>query len=239
MLEVADLVSGYGPVKVLHGLSISVDQGSTVAVLGPNGAGKSTLLKTIIGLIPSQTGEIKFEGQPIAKLPPEAVLEKGIALVPEGRRVFARLTVLENLRMGAYRERDAAAIQQSLDYVYHLFPRLDERSKQLAGTLSGGGGEQQQLAIARALMSRPKMLLLDEPSLGLAPVIVDVVIDLIKNLKNEGLTIILVEQNIHQALEISDRAYVMANGSIRLEGNAAEMRATGLDLERAYLGDSE
>jgi len=237
MLEVADLVSGYGPVKVLHGLSISVDQGSTVAVLGPNGAGKSTLLKTIIGLIPSQNGKINFEDQPIEKLPPEAVLEKGIALVPEGRRVFARLTVLENLRMGAYRERDAAVIQQSLDYVYHLFPRLDERSRQLAGTLSGG--EQQQLAIARALMSRPKMLLLDEPSLGLAPVIVDVVIDLIKNLKSEGLTITLVEQNIHQALEISDRAYVMANGSIRLEGDAAEMRATGLDLERAYLGDSE
>jgi len=237
MLEVADLVSGYGPVKVLHGLSISVDQGTTVAVLGPNGAGKSTLLKTIIGLIPSQTGQIKFEGHPIEKMPPEAVLEKGIALVPEGRRVFARLTVLENLRMGAYREREANVIQQSLDYVYHLFPRLDERSRQLAGTLSGG--EQQQLAIARALMSRPKMLLLDEPSLGLAPVIVDVVIDLIKNLKTEGLTIVLVEQNIHQALAISDRAYVMANGSIRLEGDAAELRATGLDLERAYLGDSE
>lgn len=139
MLEVADLVSGYGPVRVLHGLSISVDQGATVAVLGPNGAGKSTLLKTIIGLIPSQTGEIKFEGRPIEKLPPEAVLEQGIALVPEGRRVFARLTVLENLRMGAYREREATVIQQRLDYVYHLFPRLDERNRQLAGTLSGGG----------------------------------------------------------------------------------------------------
>ena len=235
MLEITNLVSGYGPVKVLHGLSMSVDQGATVAVLGPNGAGKSTLLKTIIGLIPPQAGGVKFEGQPIEKLPPETVLAKGIALVPEGRRVFARLTVLENLRMGAYRERQTTVIQQSLDYVYHLFPKLAERSKQLAGTLSGG--EQQQLAIARALMSRPKMLLLDEPSLGLAPVIVDVVIDLIRNLKSEGLTIILVEQNIHQALEISDRAYVMANGSIRLEGDAAELRSTGLDLERAYLGD--
>lgn len=235
MLEITNLVAGYGPVEVLHGLSMSVDQGATVAVLGPNGAGKSTLLKTIIGLIPPQTGRVKFEGQPIEKLPPETVLEKGIALVPEGRRVFARLTVLENLRMGAYREREAAAIQQSLDDVYHLFPKLAERSKQLAGTLSGG--EQQQLAIARALMSRPKMLLLDEPSLGLAPVIVDVVIGLIRDLKSEGLTITLVEQNIHQALEISDRAYVMANGSIRLEGDAAELRSTGLDLERAYLGD--
>ena len=235
MLEITNLVSGYGPVKVLHGLSMSVDQGATVAVLGPNGAGKSTLLKTIIGLIPPQTGVVNFEGKPIEKLPPETVLEKGIALVPEGRRVFARLTVLENLRMGAYRERVATEIRQSLDYVYNLFPKLAERSKQLAGTLSGG--EQQQLAIARALMSRPKMLLLDEPSLGLAPVIVDVVIDLIRNLKSEGLTIILVEQNIHQALAISDRAYVMANGSIRLEGDAAELRSTGLDLERAYLGD--
>ena len=235
MLEITNLVSGYGPVKVLHGLSMSVDQGATVAVLGPNGAGKSTLLKTIIGLIPPQTGVVNFEGKPIEKLPPETVLEKGIALVPEGRRVFARLTVLENLRMGAYRERQTTVIQQSLDYVYHLFPKLAERNRQLAGTLSGG--EQQQLAIARALMSRPKMLLLDEPSLGLAPVIVDVVIDLIRNLKSEGLTIILVEQNIHQALEISDRAYVMANGSIRLEGDAAELRSTGLDLERAYLGD--
>ena len=235
MLEITNLVSGYGPVKVLHGLSMSVDQGATVAVLGPNGAGKSTLLKTIIGLIPPQTGVVNFEGKPIEKLPPEIVLEKGIALVPEGRRVFARLTVLENLRMGAYRERVATVIRQSLDYVYNLFPKLAERSKQLAGTLSGG--EQQQLAIARALMSRPKMLLLDEPSLGLAPVIVDVVIDLIRNLKSEGLTIILVEQNIHQALAISDRAYVMANGSIRLEGDAAELRSTGLDLERAYLGD--
>ena len=235
MLEITNLVSGYGPVKVLHGLSMSVDQGATVAVLGPNGAGKSTLLKTIIGLIPPQAGGVKFEGQPIEKLPPETVLAKGIALVPEGRRVFARLTVLENLRMGAYRERQTTVIQQSLDYVYNLFPKLAERSKQLAGTLSGG--EQQQLAIARALMSRPKMLLLDEPSLGLAPVIVDVVIDLIRNLKSEGLTIILVEQNIHQALAISDRAYVMANGSIRLEGDAAELRSTGLDLERAYLGD--
>ena len=235
MLTISNLRSGYGPVKVLHDLSMSVDKGSTVAVLGPNGAGKSTLLKTIIGLIPPQSGAVIFEGNSIDKLPPEIVLEKGIALVPEGRRVFARLTVLENLQMGAYREREATVVQQSLDYVYQLFPKLEERSKQLAGTLSGG--EQQQLAIARALMSRPKMLLLDEPSLGLAPVIVDIVIDLIRNLKSEGLTIILVEQNIHQALEISDRAYVIANGSIRMEGDAADLISTGLDLERAYLGD--
>ena len=214
---------------------MSVDKGFTIAVLGPNGAGKSTLLKTIIGLIAPRSGTVYFEGQSIEKAPPEIVLEKGLALVPEGRRVFARLTVLENLKMGAYLAREAATVQQSLDYVYHLFPKLKERHKQLAGTLSGG--EQQQLAIARALMSRPKMLLLDEPSLGLAPVIVAIVIDLIRSLKSEGLTIILVEQNIHQALEISERAYVLANRSIRIEGAAAELRSTGLDLERAYLGD--
>ncbi len=234
MLAISDLVSGYGPVEVLHGLSLGVEPAETVAVLGPNGAGKSTLLRTIVGLIPAQKGTIVFEDRPIEREMPEDVLEKGIAMVPEGRRVFAGLTVLENLQMGAYLVRDVEKVRTSLDNVFNLFPRLKERKNQLAGTLSGG--EQQQLAIARALMSQPKMLLLDEPSLGLAPVIVEVVIELINSLRQRGLTIILVEQNIHQALEISDRAYVLVNGAIKMEGNASELLETGLDLEKAYLG---
>lgn len=234
MLNISDLTSGYGPVEVIHNLSLNVNEGEIVAVLGPNGAGKSTLLKTIVGLIPPQNGAIVFQDRPIERQTPERVLEWGLALVPEGRRVFAGLTVLENLRMGAYLESEAAHIRNRIDYTFDLFPRLKDRHRQLAGTLSGG--EQQQLAIARALMSSPKMLLLDEPSLGLAPVIVEVVIDLINNLRKDGLTIVLVEQNIHQALEISDRAYVLVNGSIKLTGNANQLLETGLDMEKAYLG---
>jgi branched-chain amino acid transport system ATP-binding protein len=234
MLNISDLTSGYGPVEVIHNLSLNVNEGEIVAVLGPNGAGKSTLLKTIVGLIPPQNGAIVFQDRPIERQTPERVLEWGLALVPEGRRVFAGLTVLENLRMGAYLESEAARIRNRIDYTFDLFPRLKDRHRQLAGTLSGG--EQQQLAIARALMSSPKMLLLDEPSLGLAPVIVEVVIDLINNLRKDGLTIVLVEQNIHQALEISDRAYVLVNGSIKLTGNANQLLETGLDMEKAYLG---
>lgn len=234
MLNISDLTSGYGPIEVIHNLSLNVNQGEIVAVLGPNGAGKSTLLKTIVGLISPRNGGILFQDRPIERQTPERVLERGIALVPEGRRVFAGLTVLENLQMGAYLERETARIRDRIDYTFDLFPRLKDRHRQLAGTLSGG--EQQQLAIARALMSSPKMLLLDEPSLGLAPVIVEVVIDLINSLRKDGLTIILVEQNIHQALEISDRAYVLVNGSIKLSGNANELLETGLDMEKAYLG---
>lgn len=235
MLNISGLTSGYGPVEVLHGLSLYINKGEIVAVIGPNGAGKSTLLKTIVGLISPQNGSILFQDRSIERQPPEYVLDRGIALVPEGRRVFAGLTVLENLHMGAYLERDSSRKKKQIDYIYDLFPRLEERHQQLSGTLSGG--EQQQLAIARALMSRPKMLLLDEPSLGLAPVIVEVVIDLINSLRKEGLTIILVEQNIHQALEISDRAYVLVNGSIRMSGSASQLLETGVDMEKAYLGE--
>jgi branched-chain amino acid transport system ATP-binding protein len=235
MLNISELTSGYGPVEVIHNLSLNVNQGEIVAILGPNGAGKSTLLKTIVGLISPQNGAIVFQDRPIDRQTPERVLEWGIALVPEGRRVFSGLTVLENLRMGAYLERDAVRLKNRIDDAFDLFPRLKERRRQLAGTLSGG--EQQQLAIARALMSRPKMLLLDEPSLGLAPVIVEVVIDLINSLRKDGLTIILVEQNIHQALEISDRAYVLVNGSIRMSGNTDQLLETGLNMEKAYLGE--
>jgi branched-chain amino acid transport system ATP-binding protein len=234
MLNISELTSGYGPVEVLHNLSINVNDGEIVAVLGPNGAGKSTLLKTIVGLVPAIKGSITFQDHPVEHKQPEDILGEGIALVPEGRRVFSRLTVLENLQMGAYLESNALKIKERIEYNFDLFPRLKERRNQQAGTLSGG--EQQMLAIGRALMSQPKLLLLDEPSLGLAPVIIDVVIDLIKSLKKKGLTIMLVEQNIHQALEISNRAYVMANGVIRMHGDSAQMLETGLNMEKAYLG---
>ena len=235
MFEMSNITSGYGPVEVIHDVSLNVNEGEIVAVLGPNGAGKSTLLKTIVGLIVPRSGTISFKDRAIERKPPEWVLENGIALVPEGRRVFAGLTVLENLQMGAYLEKDKARTRRRIDYIFELFPRLKERRGQLSGTLSGG--EQQQLAIARALMSRPRMLLLDEPSLGLAPVIVEVVINLVNSLRQDGLTIILVEQNIHQALEISDRAYILVNGYIRMSGNAKQLLETGVDMEKAYLGE--
>ncbi len=236
LLEVQDLVSGYGQVEVLHGVSLSVGAKEIVAILGPNGAGKSTLLRTIVGLVRTRTGRVLLDGSPLRSMSPEDVLQRGIALVPEGRRVFAGLTVLENLRMGAYRIRKSRVFQSALAEVYARFPILGERRHQLAGTLSGG--EQQQLAIARALMSQPRLILLDEPSLGLAPVIIDVVLDLIQDLRRDGWTLVLVEQNIHQALEIADRVYVLTTGKVRLEGEAARFRETGLDLERAYLGGS-
>ena len=234
MLEITDMTAGYGPVEVLHGISLNVNEGETVAVLGPNGAGKSTLMNTLVGLVRANQGEIRYLGQPIHRMAPEQILERGIALVPEGRRVFSQLTVHENLRMGGYLNPSREDVARKIDEAFSRFPVLKDRRAQLAGTLSGG--EQQQLAIARALMSHPKMLLLDEPSLGLAPVIIDVVLDLIGDLKKEGLTILLVEQNIHQALEVSDRVYVMATGTIRMSGDAVRFRETGLDLEKAYLG---
>jgi branched-chain amino acid transport system ATP-binding protein len=234
MLEVRGLTAGYGPVEVLHEISLRVDAGEIVAVLGPNGAGKSTLLRTLVGLLRPRRGEVWFDGQQIDGQAPEDILRLGIGLVPEGRRVFQGLTVLENLRMGAYLERRREAVDERLSSAFEQFPVLAERRHQMAGTLSGG--EQQQLAIARALMSRPTMILLDEPSLGLAPVLVAEVFDLIQDLRRDGLTIMLVEQSIHQALEVSDRAYVLASGSIQLEGTAAELRATGLQMEKAYLG---
>ena len=234
MLNIENLVSGYGPVQVLHGLSMHVDQGEIVAILGANGAGKSTLLKTCVGLLPIKGGSVTLNGETLSKASPEAVLQRGMALVPEGRQIFSRLTVLENLRMGAYQVSDPAKVKQSMDEVFQLFPRLAQRKSQLGGTMSGG--EQQQLAIARAIMSRPKVLLLDEPSLGLAPVIVEVVMDLIKRLRQTGITIVLVEQNIHQALELADRGYVIANGRVKIEGDSTELGAAEMDMEKAYFG---
>ena len=229
MLHIRDLVVNYGPVEVLHGISLSVETGEIVSVLGPNGAGKSTLLRTIVGLLRPQRGEITYQSTRIEGRSPEDNLAAGIALVPEGRRIFSRLTVLENLRAGAYLKRNKREVEENLAFVFEQFPILFERHAQLGGTLSGG--QQQMLAIARALMSQPQLMLLDEPSLGLAPLLVHDILELIQHLRDNGLTIVLVEQNAHQALEISDRAYVLASGKVQAEGDALEFQQGGLDLE--------
>lgn len=234
MLEVQSLTAGYGSVDVLHQISLHVDAGEIVAVLGANGAGKSTLLRTLVGLLHPRLGSVRFEGQGIDREPPENILRRGVALVPEGRRIFVGLTVLENLLMGAYLEPRRAVIEERCSDIYKRFPVLEERRHQLGETLSGG--EQQQLAIARALMSQPRMLLLDEPSLGLAPGLVHTVMGLLRDLREDGLTVLLVEQNVQEALKVADRVYVMASGTIQIEGDAAELKAGGLELERAYLG---
>lgn len=236
MLQIRDLVVNYGPIEVLHGISLTAEEGEIVSILGPNGAGKSTLLHTVVGLLRAQRGEISYQARRINGRSPEDNLAHGIALVPEGRRIFARLTVLENLRAGAYLVRNKRVIQERLAFVFQRFPVLAERHAQLGGTLSGG--QQQTLAIGRALMSHPQLLLLDEPSLGLAPLLVEDIFDLIRQLRDNGLTIILVEQNAHQALEISDRAYILAAGQVRAEASANDLQQKGFDLERAYLGDA-
>lgn len=235
LLEVDALEAGYGPVKVLHGLSLTVGEGETVAILGANGAGKSTLMNTLAGLIRSTAGRVHFSGQPIHGASAEQITKHGVALVPEGRHVFARLTVLENLRMGAYTRRDRAGVAAQLDELLQRFPVLAERRGQRAGTLSGG--EQQQLAICRALMSKPKLILLDEPSLGLAPVMVERVFDVVRELRErDGLTVLLVEQSVVNALEAADRAYLVSGGRITASGTSAEMAGAARDLEASYLG---
>ena len=235
MLDIKDLRVYYDKVQVLWDVSFGIEEGEVVTLLGSNGAGKSTTVKTIQGLLKSKTGSIRFEDKHIEGLPAYKVVNDGIALVPEGREIFPKMSVLENLVLGAYvpRARAKDLREQNLEWVLKLFPKLEERKKQLAGTMSGG--EQQMLAIARALMSKPKLLMLDEPSLGLAPVIVLQVFDIIKKLNEEGVTILLVEQNIHHALEISDRAYVLEKGRIILQGKGSEL----LDdeyVKNAYLG---
>jgi branched-chain amino acid transport system ATP-binding protein len=235
MLDIKDLSVYYDKVQVLWDVSFGIEEGEVVTLLGSNGAGKSTTVKTIQGLLKSKIGSIRFEDKHIEGLPAYKVVNEGIALVPEGREIFPKMSVLENLVLGAYvpRARAKELREQNLEWVLKLFPKLEERKKQLAGTMSGG--EQQMLAIARALMSKPKLLMLDEPSLGLAPVIVLQVFDIIKKLNEEGVTILLVEQNIHHALEISDRAYVLEKGRIILQGKGSEL----LDdeyVKNAYLG---
>ncbi len=233
MLEIKGLNVSYEKVQVLWDLSFNIEDGEVVTLLGSNGAGKSTTVKTIQGLLKPGSGSIRLMNTSIDGLPAYKIVEEGIALVPEGREIFPKMSVLENLILGAYVSRAKEMKEDSLEWVFNLFPKLEERKGQLAGTMSGG--EQQMLAIARALMSKPKLLMLDEPSLGLAPVIVLQVFEIIKKLKEEGVTVLLVEQNVHHALEISDRAYIMEKGRIILEGAGSDLLNNHY-VREAYLG---
>jgi branched-chain amino acid transport system ATP-binding protein len=234
MLEIKNLTVGYGAIPALHGISLSVKSGSIVTLIGSNGAGKTTTLKSISGLLVPKSGEILYAGKNISGLPPHLIVRRGLSHVPEGRMIFANLTVLENLQMGAYLVRDQAAIRRELDFVFVTFPRLKERVAQIAGTLSGG--EQQMLAIGRALMARPEFLMLDEPSLGLAPLLVKTIFEKIVEINRErGLTILLVEQNANRALEISSFGYVLETGKITLQGDTESLRANP-QVRSAYLG---
>jgi branched-chain amino acid transport system ATP-binding protein len=234
ILEIKNLTVGYGAINALHGISLSVPAGGIVTLIGSNGAGKTTTLKTISGLLKPRSGEIIYDGKNIAGLPPHEVVARGLSHVPEGRMIFANLSVLENLQMGAYLVRDKKTVRRDLESVFAAFPRLQERAQQVAGTLSGG--EQQMLAIGRALMSQPKFLMLDEPSLGLAPLLVKAIFEKIVEINRErGLTILLVEQNANRALEISSFGYVLETGKITLQGDSAELRQNP-QVRSAYLG---
>ncbi len=234
MLEIKNLTVGYGGIPALHGISLSVAAGSIVTLIGSNGAGKTTTLKTISGLLTPKAGEIIYDGKNIAGLRPHEIVKRGLSHVPEGRMIFANLTVLENLQMGAYLVRDQSTIRRELEFVFATFPRLKEREQQIAGTLSGG--EQQMLAIGRALMSQPKFLMLDEPSLGLAPLLVKTIFEKIVEINRERrLTILLVEQNANRALEISHSGFVLETGKITLQGDATSLRANP-QVKSAYLG---
>ncbi len=233
LLEVKDLNVYYGVIQALKGISFRVEEGEIVALVGANGAGKTTTMQSVIGLIKSKTGEIYYDGEEISKIQTNKLVGKGMSQVPEGRRIFQELTVYENLLMGAFLERDKAKIKADMEYVYELFPILKERKNQIAGTLSGG--EQQMLAISRALMSHPKLLMLDEPSMGLSPLLVQEVFDIIKKIHDDGTTVLLVEQNAKMALKIADYAYVLETGKIAFEGKASELLAND-DIKKAYLG---
>jgi len=233
VLELRDITAGYGSFQALFGVSLKVDAGEAVAVIGPNGAGKTTLLRVVSKLIDASAGEVLMEGRRVNEVEPHRVIELGIAHVPENRRLFPRLTIEENLRMGAYVASARAHFAERLAHVYELFPRLAERREQLAGTLSGG--EQQMCAIARGLMSKPRLLLLDEPSAGLAPVIVQRIFELVHRLRDEGYTVLIVEQNVQQVLKVVDRAYLLEVGRIKASGRAADLAASD-DIRRAYVG---
>jgi branched-chain amino acid transport system ATP-binding protein len=233
LLELENLHVYYGHIHALKGVSVKVEEGEIVAMLGGNGAGKTTTLRTISGLLRPREGDIRFGGEEINRLPPHAIVHKGIGHAPEGRRIFGRLTVRENLEMGAYARSDREAIRKDMEHVFVLFPRLKERVNQTAGTLSGG--EQQMLAIGRALMARPRLLLLDEPSMGLAPVLVEQIFETVRDINRQGTTILLVEQNAYMALTIAQRGYVLQTGEIALHGKAEELRANE-EVRRAYLG---
>ena len=232
MLKAEDLNVYYGPIHAVKGVSFEVNEGEVVTLIGANGAGKSTTLKTVSGLMHSRGGKIEFMGKSIASVPAHKIVQLGIAHVPEGRRIFTLMTVEENLDMGAFTA-NTADVEADKERVFELFPRLKERRKQIAGTLSGG--EQQMLAMGRALMSKPKLLMLDEPSMGLAPILVEQVFDIIAELHKAGTTILLVEQNAEMALSIADRAYVMETGRITLSGTGAELAASE-EVQKAYLG---
>ena len=234
MLEVRDLEVYYGVIKAIKGISFDVNEGEIIALIGANGAGKTTILHTVTGLISPKHGSITFEGHNLVKTPAHKIVSLGMAHVPEGRRVFAQLSVLENLKLGAYTRRDSAEINQSLKMVYERFPRLEERKNQLAGTLSGG--EQQMLAMGRALMSKPKIILMDEPSMGLSPILVSEIFDIIRSISENGTTVLLVEQNAKKALAIANRAYVLETGNITLKGKASDL-ANNDSVKKAYLGE--
>jgi branched-chain amino acid transport system ATP-binding protein len=233
MLSLAAISAGYGSFQVLFDVSLEVPRGEAVGVIGPNGAGKTTLMRVISGLVQRNTGAMRLDGRSIGGLPAHRIVEQGIAHVPENRRLFPRLTVEDNLRIGAYLPRARRQCAEQLDRVYKLFPRLKDRRKQLAGTLSGG--EQQMCAIGRALMSDPKLLLMDEPSAGLAPLVVAQVFDLVHRIRAEGLTVLIVEQNVQQVLDVVDRAYLLEVGRIRLAGTSAELKGNDF-IRKSYMG---
>jgi branched-chain amino acid transport system ATP-binding protein len=232
LLEVADIHTYYGAIEALRGVSLTVEEGEAVTIIGSNGAGKSTTLRSISGLTPATSGKVTFSGRDITRLPAHEIVEHGIALAPEGRHCFARMSVRENLDMGAYRRRDAG-IREDLEHVFDLFPRLKERERQKAGTMSGG--EQQMLAIGRALMARPKLLMLDEPSMGIAPILVQRIYETIAEINRQGVAILLVEQNANYALDVSKRGYVLETGEVALTNQSAELRNDPA-VQRAYLG---
>ena len=233
MLKIKDLHVSYGGIRALRGVDIEVPDGKIVTLIGANGAGKSTTLRTISGLVKADSGSITYNDTELLGMPINKILEQGIAQVPEGRRVFADLTVQENLKIGAYLRNDKSGIEQDIEWIYSLFPRLKERSWQFAGTLSGG--EQQMLAVGRALMSRPKLLMMDEPSLGLAPLVVQGIFDIIRTINQQGVTVLLIEQNANMALKLADRAYFLETGLITKTGTGAELLADE-SIKEAYLG---
>ena len=233
MLELTDVHTFYGNIEALKGVSLTVEEGEVVTLIGSNGAGKSTTLRSISGLTPPREGSIKFEGTEIGEVPPQEIVERGISLSPEGRHVFPRMTVRENLDLGAYLRKDRDGIDNDRERVYSLFPRLKERERQKGGTMSGG--EQQMLAIGRALMANPRLLLLDEPSMGIAPILVERIYETIAEINRQGTTILLVEQNANYALEVSKRGYVLETGKVALEDSSSELR-TNPEVQKAYLG---
>lgn len=234
LLEIKDLEVNYGVIKAIKGVSFDVNEGEIIALIGANGAGKTTILHTITGLIQAKKGSIVFDGKELTKTPPHKIVSMGMAHVPEGRRIFQQLSVLENLQLGAYTRKDKSEIASTLKMVYERFPRLEERKNQVAGTLSGG--EQQMLAMGRALMSKPRIILMDEPSMGLSPLLVSEIFDIIKVINESGTTVLLVEQNAKKALSIADRAYVLETGKITLSGDAKDL-INDESVKKAYLGE--